>query len=392
MQSRCPGDRRAALWVACAVVTLLASAAGCSAVKSMSRKALMLDDTAGDADLDGETFVAGVRTEGRFDRSDSDALTFAWSGSVIAARFKGRSAGVVLEDAEGKNQFAVVVDGQLRKDKLVTKRGEHAYFLAGGLSPEEHEVVLHRLTEAMLGETKFLGFRFGKAGKLAPRPQASSRRIEVIGDSISAAYGNEGPDKSCGFSPDTENHYLSYEAITARKLGAELVTIAWSGKGVFSNRGSEVDPMPVLWRRTLPDRADSRWDFTAYQPDAVLVNLGTNDFAPEVKDISPFAPAYLAFIREVRGHYPKATIFCALGPALSDSWPEGRSALTTARAGIRGAVDALSAGGDGRIRFIEFPLQTGANGYGCDWHPSLKTHEMMAEQLETELRETMGWK
>ncbi len=391
MPSRFRNERRA--WLASATLATILFATGCASIKGLSRKALQLDSTAGDADLDGDTFVAGVRTEGRFDRSDKSELVFAWSGSVIAARFTGTSAGVVLEDAQGKNQFALVVDGQLKKDKLAAKRGEHAYLLASALSAGEHEVVLHRLTEASLGETKFLGFRFGKEGKIAAPSRPSSRRMEVIGDSISAAYGNEGPDKSCPFSPETENHYLSYEAIAARKLGAELVTIAWSGKGVFSNRGSEVDTvvMPVLWKRTLPDRDDSRWDFAAYQPDAVVVNLGTNDFAPEVKDVSPFAAAYLAFIREVRGCYPKATIYCALGPALSDAWPEGRSALTRARAGIQGAVEALAAAGDARIRFVEFPVQTGANGYGCDWHPSLRTHELMAEQLEKELRDTMRW-
>jgi lysophospholipase L1-like esterase len=223
--------------------------------------------------------------------------------------------------------------------------------------------------------------------------RAPLRRIEVIGDSISTGYGNEGPDKTCHFSPETENHFLTYGAIAARGVGAELVTIAWSGKGVFSNRGSAVDTivMPTLWKRTLPERDDSRWDFAAYQPDAVVVNLGSNDFAPEVADYSPFDRTYLAFIRDVRAHYPKAAIFCTLGPALSDNWPEGRQALTRARHGVKGAVDALAAAGDKRIFFVEFPVQTGANGYGCDWHPSLRTHELMGEQLEAELRAKMGW-
>jgi lysophospholipase L1-like esterase len=378
-------------WIALFIVSLVGH--GCTTVRGASRKVLGLDSTAGDADLEGDAFVCGVRAEGRFDRSDRDALTFAWSGSRISARFSGTSAGVVLTDAGGKNQFAVLIDGTLQPRKLAAKSGEHAYLLGDGLSPGEHEVVLHRLTEANQGETTFRGFQFGKAGALVSPGRAPARRIEVIGDSISTGYGNEGPDKTCHFSPETENHYLTYGAIAARAVGAELVTVAWSGKGVFSNRGSAVDTlvMPALWKRTLPERDDSRWNFAEYQPDAVVVNLGSNDFAPEVADYSPFDRSYLAFIRDVRATYPTATIFCALGPALSDNWPEGRMALTKARRGVTGAVDALRAHGDARIFFVEFPVQTGANGYGCDWHPSLRTHELMAAQLETELREKMKW-
>ena len=393
--------RAGAWWWAVAMTSALA---GCTAVRGVSRKALGLDSTAGDADLEGETFVSGVHTEGRFDRSASDApgkspaggeLVFAWSGSRISARFSGTSAGAIFDDAGGKNQLAVIIDGKLRPAKLSAKSGEHAYLLAAGLEPGEHEVTVHRLTEANVGETKFLGFRFGNGGKLLSyaAPEAQARRIEVIGDSISTGYGNEGQDKNCHFSPETENHYLTYEAIAARNLGAELVTTAWSGKGVFSNRGSTVDTvvMPVLWKRTLPERDDSKWNFSDYQPNVVVINLGSNDFAPEVQDITPFDRAYLAFVREVRSRYPKAAIFCAIGPALSDQWPEGRMALTHARSGIDGAVVALRSEGDAKIYFVEFPVQTGENGYGCDWHPNVKTHEMMAAVLERELRAKMAW-
>jgi len=237
--------------------------AGCTAVRGVSRRALGLDSTAGDADLEGDTFVSGVHTEGRFDRSAPDELVFAWSGSRISARFSGTSAGAIFDDAAGKNQLAVIVDGKLGPAKLSVKRGEHAYLLAAGLGPGEHEVTVHRLTEANVGETKFLGFRFGSDGKLLSYAASPARRIEVIGDSISTGYGNEGEDKNCHFSPQTENHYLTYEAIAARNLGAELVTTAWSGKGIFSNRGSTVDivVMPVLRseERRVGKECRSRW-------------------------------------------------------------------------------------------------------------------------------------
>jgi len=374
------------------------AALGCTGAKAVSHEAFVSPANAASAPApdpgpEGKSFVAGVETVGRFDKTSITAPAFAWSGSSLSARFSGHSVSVDLDDATGNNRFAVIVDGKVQGAKLSVARGSHPYTLASGLAPGSHEVTLYRLTEANQGETNFLGFRFGKGGALLPRAPHVSRRLEIIGDSISTGYGNEGADKNCKFSPETENHFLTYEAIAARKLDADLVTIAWSGKGVFSNRGSTVDTvvMPVLWKRTLPERADSRWDFSGYQPDAVVINLGSNDFAPEVRDTSPFGGAYLAFVREVRSHYPSAAILCTVGPVLSDTWPEGRKALTQARQAIKSAVDTLRQGGDAKVSFLEFPQQTEVNGYGCDWHPSLKTHEIMAGLLEKELRATMSW-
>ena len=97
--------------------------------------------------------------------------------------------------------------------------------LASGLPAGEHLVELYRRTEANQGESQFLGFDFGEGALLAPPPRAE-RRIELVGDSITAGYGNEGADMSCPFSPDTENHYLTYGALAARQLGAEASTVA----------------------------------------------------------------------------------------------------------------------------------------------------------------------
>src|SRR5437899_1324456 len=94
---------------------------GCSATRGLSRHDLGLDQSPSAPDLEGKAFVSGVYAEGRFEKSDADALTFAWSGSRLSARFSGTTAAALLDDPGGRNQFAVLVDGQLRKDKLAVK-------------------------------------------------------------------------------------------------------------------------------------------------------------------------------------------------------------------------------------------------------------------------------
>jgi lysophospholipase L1-like esterase len=351
---------------------------------SASAGAASVGGTAGAANPDAEgSSEPGVRFIGRVDTSDAAGARFAWSGTGIAARFSGSELAVRMNGAQ---QYTVLIDGELQP-KLTTSGG--ADVLASGLPAGEHEVEIYRRTEANQGESQFLGFELG-AGELLAAPAAPERRIEIIGDSISAGYGNEGADMSCPFSPDTENHYLTYGAIAARNVGAELVTVAWSGKGVVCNYGDDaascMDPMPIYYGRTLPNRADSTWDFSRYQPQAVVINLGTNDLSTMIDPSEQeFTGAYVDLLTRVRTAYPDALILCTVGPLLNGA------DLTTARAYIAAAVQQRLSAGDAAVQTFELAPTNASDGYGCDYHPSLRTHEIMAEALTSTLETELGW-
>jgi lysophospholipase L1-like esterase len=318
---------------------------------------------------------------GRFDASDPAGPRFAWSASAISARFSGPSLSVRLRD-DGYNQLQVVVDG-VPTSVVGTGPSREAYQVASGLAPGEHEVTISKRTEASIGEMQFLGFTTAPGGALRPMPaRAGGRRIELVGDSITAGYGDEGAIPTCPFSPVTENEFVTYGAITARNLGAEHVTIAWSGK--------TIDGMAQLYERTLPAHADSHWDFGAWVPDVVVVNLGTNDFFQGDLRQAVFATAYVSLLVRIRSHYPHALIVCALGPMLSDTYPVGAMNLTRARRYLRVAVDAANAKGDARLLIVEFPSQDPTTA-GCGFHPSVRTHRQMAQQLTAALKNALGW-
>jgi lysophospholipase L1-like esterase len=317
------------------------------------------------------------------DLKDAAGPRFAWSGSGIIAQFEGTSVGVKLS---GGQQYAVVLDGAVRP-KLISTSG--TTMVAQGLTAGTHVVELYRRTEASEGEAQFLGFDFG-TGKLLAPPPARPRRIELIGDSISCGYGNEGANMSCPFTPGTENHYLSYGAIAARSVNADLITIAWSGKGVVCNYGDDanscVNPLPSVYDRTLPARADSAWDFASWQPDAVIINLGTNDLSTNQDPTqAQFENAYKSLIQHVRSKYANAFILCTNGSMLSGA------DLTQVRTYIGNAVKASNDAGDSKVKAFEIEPQNAADGYGCDYHPSLATHEKMAAQVSAVLRATLGW-
>ena len=323
-----------------------------------------------------------VRFVGRFDRSDLAGPRFAWSGSGMIARFSGTSVGVKLGGAQ---QYTVLIDGVL-KPKLLPMPGGAVSPLASGLAAGEHLVEIYRRTEANQGESQFLGFDFAGGTLLAP-PPAPARRIEMVGDSITCAYGIEGADMNCTYSEDTQDQYLAWGSIAARNVGADVITTAWSGKGVVCNYGDDaaacVDPFPIFYDRILPERADSQWDFASWQPQVVVINLGTNDFSTLV-DPTPaqFSGAYRTLLQHIRGKYPAALILCTVAPLLSGT------DLATARAAIDSAVTAT---GDANIKSFTMDPTDPADGWGCDFHPSIKTHQKMAAVLTARLKTELGW-
>lgn len=321
-----------------------------------------------------------MRFIGRVVRN-GEQVSFEWSGTGIVAAFEGTAVSVRLTDG-GENQFTVLIDGEIQAT-LKTRSGSQSYALAQGLAAGRHEVEIYRRTEAQFGVTRFEGFDFG-GGSLLPPPAPKPRRLEVVGDSITCGYGNEGANSSCSFSADTENHYLSYAAIAARALNAELSTVAWSGKGVVFNYGdNKIVPMPELYNRALPGDANSRWDFSV-KPHAVIINLGTNDYSTDGDPTTEqFRDGYIGLVSQIREGAPDAFILCTVGNMLVGS------DVTAARAGIKAAVDAIKAEGDDNIAVWDMNVPN--EDPGCDDHPKVATHELMAEALIAQLKQHLAW-
>lgn len=360
----------------------LAALLACAAV-ACSDDAPATDGGAADVDAaasapDATPAVPAVHFVGRHDASNPDAVRFSWPGTGAVIRFDGTGASVRMNDPA--QFFTVVVDGVVG-DRLATTAGERLYELAADLPPGEHTVELYRRTEGAFGPTVFAGIELDGT-LLAPPPVA--RRIEILGDSITCGYGNEGADQFCNFSAGTENHYLTYGAIAARNLGAELSTVAWSGKGVVYNYGDDTfEPLPEVYGRAIPTEASSTWDF-AWQPDVVVINLGTNDFSTTNDPTEQvFVGAYVALLEDIRVRYPAARILCTAAPLL------GEPDQTTLANFIDLAVAERANAGDTAVARVD--IATPQTGFGCDWHPSLATHAAMAAELEAVLSEQLGW-
>jgi hypothetical protein len=138
----------------------------------------------------------------------------------------------------------------------------------------------------------------------------------------------------------------------------------------------------------LPTDPASTFDFRSPAPQAVVINLATNDFGRGNPDEAKWTGAYEAFIRRVWSHYPRTQVYAAIGSMMSDNYPPGQNALTTLRGYLVRMVGRMN---DPRLHIIEFAPQQAENGYGSDWHPSLKTDEIMGAKLAETLKRDLRW-
>jgi hypothetical protein len=86
----------------------------------------------------------------------------------------------------------------------------------------------------MFGKTQFFDFLVDKGKGLTAIANQRTRMLEFIGNSITCGYGNEGVNGG-KFGPTTENHYLTYAAITSRNFNARHLAVCKSGIGIYRN-------------------------------------------------------------------------------------------------------------------------------------------------------------
>jgi hypothetical protein len=340
-----------------------------------------------DAGPGGTSVVAaGVRWVGRVDTTNVNQPKFAWSGTGFVAEVSGTAVSVKLDNGNAFF-FQVIVDGN-KGARLQATQGQQIYQVANGLANGAHTIEVYRETEGAYGTSQFLGVT---EGTLMAPPPSPGRLIEFVGDSITAGYGNLGNEPHpnytdptpCTFSLDTESAYMSYGLVAARALKADASVLAMSGWGVYRDRlNGMTQVLPKVYSNTLGLAALPTWDFSI-KPNAVVINLGTNDFAKG--DPGSMFPAALgAFVDTIRTKYPSAWIFAVVGSML------GTTEHDQAKAYIQSVVSSHN-GDAGKVSFVDLGIQDALKGTGCDWHPSTAEDQRMADVLVPVMKQKLGW-
>ena len=325
-----------------------------------------------------------VQRSGRFDsRADVLGPTFEWPGATLTARFRGTSVSARLKPSPGSTgQYSVYLDGEPTAVLKPAADKDAVHVLAERLPDAAHTVTLVYRNEPLLGRRQqFLGFTFPGGELLAP-PPLPTRRIEIIGDSITCGYGSLGV-APCTMSADNSSVEVTYGWLAAKALGAEPHIQCWSGIGVYRNNGGSLEEtMPQKHPRTLPrETALSAWDFSTWTPQVVVVNLGTNDFSGGAPSEPLFRQAYVNFLRDLREHYPAAELFVGFGPMQTGA---------TLRQYLENVIEAARTGGDSKVTFVDLATPR-AEINGCAGHPGRASQQTMATKLEAAIRAKLGW-
>jgi lysophospholipase L1-like esterase len=325
-----------------------------------------------------KTVFEHVNFSGRFDFAQPSAPACTWTYCGLEFDFRGKGLNLSLSGA-GQIQFYITVDGKFLPS--ITTEGAVwsttdtpvQYTIASELTDGLHHIEIHRGPEGMFGAVRFHDIKIHH-GHVIRTKHRHHRTIEVIGDSISAGYGNLAGVVPCEFGTAFENGYMTYGAIAARLLNAEVRIEAFSGIGVArSLDGSTTWTMPNVWDNVNVFDASVKYDCSNWDADAVVINLGTNDFNAGV-DPSLYVEAYVDYLQAIRECYPHALILCAT----NDTNDKYYATLDT-------VIEVVA---DRRIKKINLGTP---NWAGCDGHPDIIAHIAMGENLAARLRTELHW-
>lgn len=343
-----------------------------------------------------------------------EAMVFNWTASGFGLRFSGdrleMDATALADHFPGEGDhlpwIAVFADGQTEPSQLIRlDEGRKTYLLFSSQRPETHTLRIVKRTENSKGR---LGLhRLILNGELlpytAPNPR---RRLEFVGDSITCGFGNAMDPALTVFNNELEDGVAAYPAIAAGLLDAEYQSTCISGiplclpsDPAFGLRLPGIPDFtpPTLAMETqypFTDRYHQEksgmtegfelWDFGRFRPDAIIINLGTNDAfrisvaGGGIGEELHFQRRYVAFLETLRRlNGPDPVLACTLGPMNYFIYDSIEKAVARYQDGTR----------DGRIFCMKFgAINPWGEGYGGLGHPNLKTHGRMGRELADALK------
>jgi len=328
-----------------------------------------------------------IRYVGRFDFSNPQEVRYDWSGVYFQFSFRGTSCAVKMSDT-GHNYYNVLVDDQ--PSKTFDVKSDTTMVLATDLTNQIHRVQVYKRTEGNQGTGIVKGILISENGEMLPWNDIPERKIVFIGNSITCGYGTEGLSKSERFKPSTENNYQSYAPIMARAFNADYHIVAHSGEGVVRNYGykektSPTGTMPRRFNRVFDEKELPIWDFKQWKPDAVVINLGTNDFSTQpFPDRLVFQAGYEKLINEAMKQYGNLPIFCVVGPMTDEPC---YSYVKEMVQNFRSTQQKRN------VHFVGIPtyLMIPDKDLGSDTHPNYQGQRKMAAHVLPVISSVLGW-
>ncbi|MBR6485770.1 MAG: GDSL family lipase [Lachnospiraceae bacterium] len=357
--------------------------------------------------------IRNIKLHGRMD-TGLDVVPLLSNGHGIEVNVSGSQlwADVEADYTDFEPWAAIEINGELISRFMIDK-GSHRICLFRGIdSSRVTRIKFYRELQAMSDDktTNIIIKGLETDGEFMA-PPSYDYRLEFIGDSINSGEGSYGAVTDEDWTAYCMSYSRTYVNLVGRMLNAECRVMSQGGWGVFSGWDNDrrnyipryYDRICGLASGGANDKygAGRSYDFSSWIPDAILINLGTNDCSgfsqppftdPETGavyklntnedgtfasgDVKLITDAAVAFLKTVRKNNPTSHIvwlYGMLGYKLSLPLSEAVNRYITET-------------GDKNVTYIQLPM-VNETTVGARLHPGLKCHKLAAEIITDYLKE-----
>ncbi|MHA7967624.1 SGNH/GDSL hydrolase family protein [Paenibacillus sp. CAU 1782] len=346
-------------------------------------------------------------------------LTLFWTGSGIELNVTGSQLLLEIETdySQYEQWIAIWINGAEISRMMLPKGRQWLTVFRGMNADTVKNVKVLKEVQAMSADAKSLlqlhAVRTNGSFHPVEEPMC---KLEFVGDSITSGEGIIGAKAETDWLPMWFSAGQSYARLTAEALGADYRVLSQSGWGVLSSWDNNPHyNLPHYYEqvcgllqgeRNKALGALQEQRFAEWQPDVVVINLGTNDqnafYQPEWKDEATgetfkqrllpdgsFHPEDLERFRQAVQHFLGKLRRCNPGAHLLWAYGMLGAPLLTA---LRQAVDTYAEQtGDRRATVFQLSEMT-EEGVGARSHPGKIAHAKAASELAGHIGELLGVK
>lgn len=340
-------------------------------------------------------------------------LTLFWTGSGIELNVKASELWIEVESDYSAYEpwISILVNGE-QVSRMMVVAGRYPICIFRGMDSNTiKNVKIIREVQAMSGDNDCcLQIHSvscdGEFLDVVDKPY----KIEFIGDSITSGEGILGAKEELDWISMWFGVNDNYTTLTAKALNAEYRILSQSGWGVYTSWDNNPNcALPLYYdkvcglvdgERNIAIGAHEENDFSSWQPDVIVVNLGTNDcgafYSPEWKDpktgkiykqrlnedgsfhqddIKKFEHAVVQFLHTLRQYNKNAHIVWAYGMLGANLMPA-----------IYRGVDAYQQQTkDEKVTVVQL-VNTTDETVGARSHPGKLSHQLSAGVLTNVIR------